>query len=53
MSNGKVTAGWNVASMKSDLPSLIQYKRVSGQDEIQVKRASGKTTILKRNGAVK
>ena len=53
MSNGKVTAGWNVASMKSDLPSFIQYKKVSGQDEIQVKRASGKTTILKRNGAVK
>ena len=53
MSNGKVTAGWNVASMKSDLPSLIQYRKVSGQDEIQVKRASGKTTILKRNGAVK
>ena len=53
MSNGKVTAGWKVASMKSDLPSLIQYRKVSGQDEIQVKRASGKTTILKRNGAVK
>ena len=53
MSNGKVTAGWNVASMKSDLPSFIQYRKVSGQDEIQVKRASGKTTILKRNGAVK
>ena len=25
----------------------------SNQDEIQVKRASGKTTILKRNGATK
>ena len=53
MSNGKPTAGWNVASMKVDLPSSIQYKKVNGQDEIQVKRASGKTTILKRNGAVK
>jgi len=53
MSNGKPTAGWNVASMKSDLPSSIQYKKVNGQDEIQVKRASGKTTILKRNGATK
>ncbi|MFA9221406.1 MAG: hypothetical protein ACEQSL_09480, partial [Sediminibacterium sp.] len=53
MSNGKATAGWNVASMKSDLPSAIQHKKVNGQDEIQVKRASGKTTILKRNGAVK
>lgn len=53
MSNGKVTTGWNVASMKGDLPSSIQYKKVNGQDEIQVKRASGKTTILKRNGAVK
>lgn len=53
MSNGKPTAGWNVASMKGDLPSSIQYKKVNGQDEIQVKRASGKTTILKRNGAVK
>ncbi|MDP4950993.1 MAG: hypothetical protein NWQ44_04610, partial [Flavobacteriales bacterium] len=52
-SNGKPTAGWNVASMKGDLPSSIQYKKVNGQDEIQVKRASGKTTILKRNGAVK
>ena len=52
-SNGKPTAGWNVASMKSDLPSSIQYKKVNGQDEIQVKRASGKTTILKRNGAAK
>jgi hypothetical protein len=52
-SNGKATAGWNVASMKSDLPSSIQYKKVNGQDEIQVKRASGKTTILKRNGAAK
>jgi hypothetical protein len=53
MSNGKPTAGWNVASMKGDLPSAIQYKKVNGQDEIQVKRASGKTTILKRNGATK
>ncbi len=53
MSNGKPTAGWNVASMKGDLPSSIQYKKVNGQDEIQVKRASGKTTILKRNGATK
>ena len=53
MSNGKCTAGWNVASMKGDLPSSIQYKKVKGQDEIQVKRASGKTTILKRNGATK
>lgn len=53
MSNGKPTAGWNVASMKGDLPSSIQHKKVKGQDEIQVKRASGKTTILKRNGAVK
>ena len=53
MSNGKPTAGWNVASMKGDLPSSIQYKKVKGQDEIQVKRASGKTTILKRNGATK
>ena len=53
MSNGKSTSGWNVASMKGDLPSSIQYKKVNGQDEIQVKRASGKTTILKRNGAVK
>ncbi len=53
MSNGKPTAGWNVASMKGDLPSSIQYKKANGQDEIQVKRASGKTTILKRNGAVK
>lgn len=53
MSNGKPTAGWNSASMKGDLPSSIQYKKVSGQDEIHVKRASGKTTILKRNGAVK
>jgi hypothetical protein len=53
MSNGKPTAGWNVASMKGDLPSSIQHKKVNGQDEIQVKRASGKTTILKRNGAVK
>jgi hypothetical protein len=52
-SNGKPTAGWNIASMKGDLPSSIQYKKVNGQDEIQVKRASGKTTILKRNGAVK
>jgi len=52
-SNGKTTAGWNVASMKSDLPFSIQHKKVNGQDEIQVKRASGKTTILKRNGAVK
>ena len=52
-SNGKPTVGWNVASMKSDLPSSIQYKKVNGQDEIQVKRASGKTTILKRNGATK
>jgi hypothetical protein len=52
-SNGKPTAGWNVASMKSDLPSSIQHKKVNGQDEIQVKRASGKTTILKRNGAAK
>jgi len=52
-SNGKPTSGWNVASMKSDLPSSIQYKKVNGQDEIQVKRASGKTTILKRNGAAK
>ena len=52
-SNGKPTSGWNVASMKGDLPSSIQYKKVNGQDEIQVKRASGKTTILKRNGAVK
>jgi len=53
MSNGKPTAGWNVASMKGDLPTSIQYKKVNGQDEIQVKRASGKTTILKRNGATK
>lgn len=53
MSNGKPTAGWNVASMKGDLPSSIQHKKVNGQDEIQVKRASGKTTLLKRNGAVK
>jgi hypothetical protein len=53
MSSGKPTAGWNVASMKGDLPSSIQYKKVNGQDEIQVKRASGKTTILKRNGATK
>ncbi len=53
MSNGKPTAGWNVASMKGDLPSSIEYKKVNGQDEIHVKRASGKTTILKRNGAVK
>ena len=53
MSNGKATSGWNVASMKSDLPSSIQYKKVNGQDEIQVKRVSGKTTILKRNGATK
>ena len=53
MSNGKPTAGWNVASMKGDLPSSIQYKKVNGQDEIQVKRASGKTTVLKRNGATK
>lgn len=53
MSNGKPTAGWNAASMKGDLPSSIQYKKVNGQDEIQVKRASGKTTILKRNGATK
>jgi len=53
MSNGKPTAGWNVASMKGDLPSSIQYKKVNGQDEIQVKRSSGKTTILKRNGATK
>ena len=52
-SNGKPTSGWNVASMKGDLPSSIQYKKVNGQDEIQVKRASGKTTILKRNGATK
>ena len=52
-SNGKSTAGWNVASMKGDLPSSIQYKKVNGQDEIQVKRASGKTTILKRNGITK
>ena len=52
-SNGKPTAGWNVASMKGDLPSSIQYKKVNGQDEIQVKRASGKTTVLKRNGATK
>lgn len=52
-SNGKPTVGWNVASMKSDLPSSIQYKKVNGQDEIHVKRASGKTTILKRNGATK
>lgn len=52
-SNGKPTTGWNVASMKSDLPSSIQHKKVNGQDEIQVKRASGKTTILKRNGATK
>ena len=52
-SNGKPTTGWNVASMKGDLPSSIQYKKVNGQDEIQVKRASRKTTILKRNGAVK
>jgi hypothetical protein len=52
-SNGKPTAGWNVASMKNDLPSSIQHKKVSGQDEIQIKRASGKTTILKRNGAAK
>ena len=53
MSNGKPTSGWNAASMKNDLPSSIQHKNVNGQDEIQVKRASGKTTILKRNGAVK
>ncbi len=53
MSNGKPTVGWNVASMKGDLPSSIQYKKVNGQDEIQVKRASGKTTVLKRNGATK
>jgi hypothetical protein len=53
MSNGKPTVGWNVVSMKGDLPSSIQHKKVNGQDEIQVKRASGKTTILKRNGAVK
>jgi hypothetical protein len=52
-SNGKPTTGWNVASMKGDLPSSIQYKKVNGQDEIQVKRSSGKTTILKRNGATK
>jgi len=52
-SNGKPTSGWNAASMKNDLPSSIQYKKVNGQDEIQVKRASGKTTILKRNGATK
>jgi len=53
ISNGKPTAGWNVASMKGDLPSSIQYKKVNGQDEIQVKRASGKTTVLKRNGVTK
>jgi hypothetical protein len=53
MSNGKPTSGWNAASMKGDLPSSIQYKKVNGQDEIHVKRASGKTTILKRNGATK
>ena len=53
MSNGKPTLGWNVASMKNDLPTFIEYKKVKGQDEIQVKRASGKTTILKRNGATK
>jgi hypothetical protein len=52
-SNGKTTSGWNVASMKGDLPSSIQYKKVNGQDEIHVKLTSGKTTILKRNGAVK
>jgi hypothetical protein len=52
-SNGKTTSGWNVASMKGDLPTSIQYKKVNGQDEIQVKRSSGKTTILKRNGATK
>jgi hypothetical protein len=52
-SNGKPTSGWNVASMKSDLPTSIQHKKVNGQDEIQIKRASGKTTILKRNGAAK
>jgi hypothetical protein len=52
-SNGKLTAGWNVASMKSDLPSSIQYKKVNGQDEIHVKLTSGKITIFKRNGAVK
>lgn len=53
MSNGKPTSGWNAASMKGDLPSSIQHKKVNGQDEIHVKRASGKTTILKRNGAKK
>jgi hypothetical protein len=53
MSNGKPTSGWNVASMKSDLPSSIQYKKVNGQDEIHVKLTSGKITIFKRNGAVK
>jgi hypothetical protein len=53
MPNGKPTSGWNATSMKGDLPSSIQYKKVNGQDEIHVKRASGKTTILKRNGAVK
>jgi hypothetical protein len=53
MSNGKHTSGWNAASMKGDLPTSIQYKKVNGQDEIHVKRASGKTTILKRNGATK
>jgi hypothetical protein len=39
--------------MKNDLPSSIQYKKVNGQDEVHVKLTSGKTTILKRNGAVK
>jgi hypothetical protein len=52
-SNGKTTSGWNAASMKNDLPSSIQYKKVNGQDEVHVKLTSGKTTILKRNGAVK
>jgi hypothetical protein len=31
-SNGKPTGGWNVASMKSDLPSSIQHKKVNGQE---------------------
>jgi hypothetical protein len=53
MSNGKLTSGWNAASLKGDLPSSIQHKKVNGQDEIHVKRSSGKTTILKRNGATK
>jgi hypothetical protein len=53
MSNGKPTAGWNAARMKDDLPSSIQCVKVDGQNEIQVKHTSGKTTILKRNGTTK